>query len=174
MDQVKAKPQLDAMAFTLAEQVRNQHWAEIGEGVTRQDLLDPAFWAHISSKLHVYDEITVIRTDGTLHAKVLVLQTERTWARVFITDWHDLTTRDVSMSQPDPTVIESAIKTTTAQAGALPAAEPEVSGEFSLVYKGPRLKWCVKRATDGQHVREGEPTKASARTWLDEYVKVIS
>lgn len=167
MDQVKAKPQLDAMAFTLAEQVRNIHWAEIGEGVTRQDLLDPAFWAHISSKLHVYDEIIVIRTDGTLHAKVLVLQTERTWARVFITQWHDLTTRDVSMSQPDPAAIEDSPE------GAQPGSDPDASGEFSLIYKGPRLKWCVKRASDGQNVREGEPTKAAARTWLDEYLKVI-
>lgn len=156
-----ATPQLDAQDFMLAEQARNVHRVEVAENITRKDIINPAFWAHVASRMRPYDECIIIRRDGTLFARAVVLQTERTWAIVFLTEWHDLTTRDVSLTQAD------------IKAGAVtPPSDPSM--EFKIVHKGERLKWCVTRQSDGALVREGEATKAAAEAWLTEYKRVIT
>lgn len=161
-------PQLDAQDFSLAEHVRNVFRAEVGEGITRKDIINPSFWAHIGTKVRPYDEITVIRRDGTLYARVIVLQSERTWARVYVTDWHDLTTRDVALSQTEGVAMPKPDELQSPQVALDPAKV------FELKFKGMRMKWCVIRQHDGQVVREGEPDKKAAQVWLDEYLKVIA
>lgn len=161
-------PQIDAQDIALAEQVRNIYRAEVGAGITRKDIVNPAFWAHYATKFRPYDEVTIIRQDGTLFARAVVLQAERTWARMFVLEWHDLTTRDVSMSQATPAQNNAAAEDTTG------AGPTDPSKTFTLMYKGQRMKWCVIRQSDGMVVHEGEADKRAAEAWLTDYIKVIA
>ena len=158
----KATPQLPAERFKLAEHERNVHIITIEEGITRAQLLDPAFLAHVAPKLRPYDQIEIRCDDGTLFARALVLQAERTWARLHILDWHDLTTRDVSLTK----AAKGEQKDETA------ALNP--ADAYQVVLKGPHKKWCVIRKADGGYMREGETTKDAAKTWLDDWLKVTA
>ena len=157
MEDRKGTPQLDASRFKSAEHERNVHSICVEEFISRAQIINPAFLAHIAAKLRPYDEILVRCDDGTIFARLLVLQAERTWARVHITEWHDLTTRDVAQTQTE----------TSEQVA-------EKVAEFRVEYKGSHKKWCIIRNTDGAIVREDEATKALANQWLDGYVKVIA
>jgi len=157
MKEQKATPQLDASRFKLAEHERNVHNICVEDGITRAQIINPAFLAHVASKLRPYDEILVRCDDGTVFARMLVLQSERTWARVHILEWHDLTTRDVAQSQNETSEMVA-----------------EKAAEFKVEYKGSHKKWCVIRQSDSAIVRDGEESKAAANLWLDNYVKVIA
>lgn len=153
----KATPQLDAARFGLAEHQRNVHLCTIEEGVDRQAVQEPAFFAHVATRCRPYDEIIVRRDDGAIFARLLVLQAERTWLRTFVLEWHELTTKDVAQTQT-----------------AMADKAAEVLAQFDIKHKGPHKKWCVIRKQDAAIVREGEESKTSANTWLSEYLKVIA
>lgn len=160
MEKSEVLPQLDASRFNLADQERNVYRIVTDAAVTRQQMLNPAFLGHVANKLRPYDELIILKDDGTLFARAVVTQCERTWARMHITDWHDLTTKDVSLSK---TEIEDHAKT---------AQESE--SLYRVEYKGPVKKWCVIRNQDGAYVREKEDAKAAANLWLQEYLKVTA
>lgn len=164
-EQTKATPQLDNQDFALAEQVRNIWRAEVAENLTRAEITNPAFWAHIATRARPYDEILVIRKDGTLFARMLVLQSERTWVRLHTLEWHDLTTRDISMSQA----------ANEAHRESPPAdAKPDPASQFRIEYKGQRMKWCVIRNADGGVTHEGIASKKEAQNELDQYIRTIA
>lgn len=159
----KATPQLTADRFKLAEHERNVYAITIEEGITRAQIIDPAFLAHVAPKLRPYDQVEVRCDDGTLFARLLVLQAERTWARVHVLEWHDLTTRDVSLT-----------KTAKDTQSGTPAAEVDHEKEYQVVHKGPHKKWCVIRKADGAYIRDGEESKNAATTWLNDWLKVTT
>ena len=159
----KATPQLAAERFKLAEHERNIHSITVEEGITRAQIIDPAFLAHVAAKLRPYDQVEVRCDDGALFAKLLVLQAERTWARVHVLEWHNLTTRDVSLTQTSE-------QEQTATAGPPPGKEQE----YAVAYKGPHKKWSVIRLADGGYMREGEESKAAASHWLTEWLRVTA
>ena len=154
--------QMAADRFKLAEHERNVHSITIEEGVTRAQLINPAFLAHVAAKLRPYDQIEVRCDDGTLFAKLLVLQAERTWARVHVLEWHNLTTRDVSLSQAEDSAEPNPAK----------ALSPE--DDYLVQWKGPHKKWCVIRKADGAYMREAEPDKAAATTWLSDWLRITA
>lgn len=155
-------PQLAAERFKLAEHERNVHSITIEEGISRAQIIDPAFLAHVAAKLRPYDEILVRCDDGAMFARLLVLQSERTWARVHVLEWHNLTTRDVALSQTD----------NAEQSGPANTVDHEL--EYEIKHKGPHKKWSVIRKADGAYVREGEETKAAATAWLSDWLRVTT
>lgn len=159
----QAVPQLAAERFKLAEHERNIHSITVEDGITRAQIIDPAFLAHVAAKLRPYDQVEVRCDDGALFAKLLVLQSERTWARVHVLEWHDLTTRDVALTQT------SDMEQATA---AGPAADKEQ--DYVVAYKGPHKKWSVIRLADGGYMREGEESKAAAQHWLTDWLRVTA
>jgi hypothetical protein len=159
----QATPQLASERFKLAEHERNIHSITVEEGITRAQIIDPAFLAHVAAKLRPYDRVEVRCDDGALFATLLVLQAERTWARVHVLEWHNLTTRDVSLTQTGETDQPVA-------AGPAPNKEQE----YEIAYKGPHKKWSVIRLTDGAYMREGEESKAAASHWLAEWLRVTA
>ena len=160
MEEARATTQLEAGRFKLAEQEVTSYVIDVEHGTTREQILNPAFYAQFSMKLRPYDKIAVRCDDGTIYGELLVIQSERTWARVHVLQWHDLTTKDIAQSQ------------------ATPSTSPEVpadpSKEFRVNYKGAHKKWCVIRQSDEAIVREGEASKANAELWLVEYQRVIA
>lgn len=155
MEETKATPQLDASRFKLAEHENINYVIDVEPGITRQHVLDPAFYAQFSSKLRPYDRIAVRCDDGSLYAELLVLNAERTWARVHVLSWHDLTTRDVSLSQAEAKEHVDATKIPT------PAHRVE--------WKGPHHKWSVIRNTDDAYVHEGDAAREDADLWMREH-----
>lgn len=159
----KAAPQLQAERFKLAEHERNVYIITIEEGITRAQILDQGFLAHVAPKLRPYDQIEVRCDDGTLFARLLVLQAERTWARVHVLEWHDLTTKDVSLTKAQK----------EEQSGPAPARVDHEQA-YQIVHKGPHKKWCVIRKADGAYIREGEESKNAATTWFNDWIKVTT
>lgn len=159
MEEVKNKPtlQLDGAKFTIAEAEREVFMATMEVGTTRADVLDPAYFAHIAPRLRPYTEILLRCEDGTIYAKVLVLQAERTWARVHVLEWHDLTTKDVALSKDDVARIAKLTE--------------EGATEFLVEFKGPTKLHCVIRKQDSAIVFEGIRTKAEAYERLAEHLK---
>jgi len=150
--------QLDGSAnrLGLVEHEQIMYVATVEQGTTREDILNPMFWAHVAPKLRPYTEITVRCDDGTLYAKLLVTQAERTWARVHVLAWHDLTTQDVAKSKKDPVKVDE--------------------DRYKVTQRGPVLKWCVMDTATNPPtpIREKEATRLDAITWLDGFLKTTA
>lgn len=163
MDQKKEQPanvQLDAGRFALAEQQRNVYQIIVEPDVTRAQMLRPEFLAHVAAKVRPYDKLEIIKDDGTLYAEAVVLQCDRTWARIHITAWTDLGVKDVALTQADQQAIEAAVA--------------KSSETYRVEFKGPKKLWCVIRTADSAYVREGEANKSDAHAWLAQYVAVTA
>jgi hypothetical protein len=92
-------PQLAPMGLNGFDYVSTRFDALIPIGVTLEQILKPAFWAHHAVKLKPMDEIRARAEDGTWLAYLVVLDCSRTWAKVAHLAMHNLTTRDVSLTQ---------------------------------------------------------------------------
>lgn len=149
----ESTPQLDAGRMIAKEYDTVDYWVTVEEGITRKQMRDPAFWAHVASKLKPYFFIHLRCDDGSFYAKGIVLQVDRTWAVVHILEWHDLTTKDVAQTEA------AALEMGT-------AAEA-----FDVAYKGAHRKWCVIRKSSQEAVQEKLETKALAAFWLAEHLK---
>ena len=151
--------QLDTARIALAEHERLDYVITVEQGTTRKDMINPLFWAHVAAKLRPYTELTIRCDDGTFYAKAVVTQAERTWARISILSWHDLTTRDVALSAKEPKTKDDA-----------------VDERYEVVQKGPHLKWCIidKSVNPPTIIRDKESSKVEARTWLDQYIRTTT
>jgi hypothetical protein len=118
-------------------------------GVTPENLLDPAFWAHHGVKLKPFDEIRARCDDGTWVAYYIVLDCSRTWARVQLLTKYSLTTSDVSSSQ---------------------ASVEEFKAKHKIVHRGPH-GWSVVREIDKAVLAQGMAVKDEAGTWLDKHAR---
>jgi hypothetical protein len=148
----KPIPQLSPTALHPFEYVSTQHDALIAQGVTPQDLLQPAFWAHHATKLRPYDEIRARAEDGTWIAFYIVLDASRNWARVQQLALHRLTTRDVSLSQTSEDQVKAFIDA------------------HSVTYRGPH-KWSIVRKADRNVLTEGIEQKDDAQAWLEKHAR---
>lgn len=143
----KESPRAQESEFHIAQSVRVQYRHYPAAGITKDHLLDPAYWAVLSRKLRPGDEIAAFAQDGTYYANLLVLSAERTYAKVHLLSYHALTTMDVAQTQAD---------------------------KFRVEYKGIKLKHCVVRLSDGEILHEGSQTKDDAVRWLNEREKQLT
>lgn len=128
------------------------HWAlTVVPGTSREMLIEPSYWSHVSYRLRPYDEITVRSDDGTLYARYLVLACDRLWARVEELEWKRLTSADVSMSQA----------AAMARAG------------YEIKHMGPHLLWCVLRKSDQSRIKSGEPSERDAENWIRQHIRAV-
>jgi hypothetical protein len=134
--------------YGAAEFTMGRHVVTVEQGTTIEEIQNPAFWAHVSSRFQPYDEITARVDDGLWYAKLLVLVPGRNWAKVKLLHKWELSTSDVEQ---------------TAAA---------VADGYEIKMRGPHLKWCVIRNSDQQAVKEGCGTRVEAQAWLDEHLKV--
>lgn len=160
----KPNPQLSPSRFQLAEQVCNTFAVTVEPGLTPAQIMHPDFLGHIAAKLRPYDELKVRCDDGSLYARLLVLQTDRAWARTRVLEWHNLTTKDVAQTEAALQTKESPNK---------PPADA-ADAPYRCEYKGPHLKWVVIRNSDGAVLQDKLADKAAAHTWRDEYIKVVA
>lgn len=151
-EEPKPNPQLSASRFQAAEAARNAWVITVEQGLTRAQITHPDFFAQIGAKLRPYDRVEVRCDDGTFFVELLVLEASRTYARVHVLKWDDLTTKDVAQSQPTGDALKL----------------------YRVEHKGPHLGWCVIRNADGDVIRPQEKTKRAAEAWLDDYVRMTA
>ena len=142
-------PILTADRLKGAEFERVIHTAAPAVGHTMEHMLTPAYWAHVAPKLKPWDRVEVRAEDGTFYAELLVLACDRTWARMHVLRWDDLSTQDVSLTE---------------------ASQASASYEVKFT---PNLRWHVIRKLDRQVMHKEAQTRADAELWLREHLKVV-
>lgn len=147
MSEEKRTPQLDPSRFRLAEQVRRVWVMTVEAGLTQDQVSSPAFLAHVAAKCQPYDRIEARADDDSLFAELLVVSVAHATAVVRVLRWEDL-----EGAADDP--------------GEAPTG-------YRVEWKGPHKKHCVIRDADSAIVHEGAASKADARVWLENHLKVI-
>lgn len=156
-EKAKPDPQISAARMKLAEQARNVWVLTVEEKLTRAQVTHPDFFAQVAASWRPYDRVEVRCDDGTFFAEFLVLEAARTYARVHVLAWEDLTTKDVEQTQSvNKAKARDALKA------------------YRVESKGPHLLWCVIRNSDGAVLRDKETSQKTAQTWLDEYVRITA
>jgi len=125
---------------------RTVYTATAHEETLPEDLLVPSYWTHCAETFKPFDKVEVRADDGSWYVELLVLETSRRWARMFLLAKHNLTTADVSLTQAK-------------------------LQEFAVEYKGPHKLHCIIRLSDNEMIHEGERTKAGAHEWLAGRIK---
>jgi len=128
-----------------AEFTRTVYTATIERGHIKSDLIDPKFWAHVAIKLRRGDRVECTSEDGSFYAELMVLACDRTWAKMHVLQWHDLSS--------------SAIQLT-----------PEILAEYLVDFKGPD-GWCVIRKSDNQTLQSKLFTEDEAKRWIEGFVR---
>lgn len=142
----KAPDQLDPQYFGQAEHRRAIYMATVPKGTTKEQLQQPGYWAHVAAKIRPWSRIDVQAEDGSFFAELLVLATDRTWARVRCLSFHNLT--DTEMSQSDAA---------------------KIMGDYEIKWRGPK-KWSVVRRNDSSVINENMHNEADARKWLEVHI----
>ncbi len=137
----------------LLESVSLTYDAKVPIGVTPEDIMAPAFWAHHSVRLRPMDEIRARAEDGSWLCYLVVLDSSRTWTKVQQRQLLKLSTADVSQSQ----AVEESVKAFIEQ--------------HKVIHRGPR-RWSVVREVDGAVVAEDKVTREEAEAWLTGHAKV--
>ena len=149
LEAVKVTPKREVILhiprINLQESVRNFWVATVEPHITREDLLNPSFWANISNAFKQFDRIEVRQDDGKFWAEYIVLHQDKTAAYLKEINWVDLMEKKVEIKNPD----------------------------FKYQYRGPHAKHSVIRVADNSVLIEKLETKASAEKWLLEYLDKI-
>lgn len=132
----------------LAEQWRQDFVVHVPEEHTVEDLLEPAYWAHVAGAraMQRFDRIEARAETGEWVADLLVVSAGRNWANVKLLATHDMTA--------------TASKAT-----------PEARHTVKL--RGPH-KWCVMRISDGAVIQQGLETKQAAEIAMAQYENTLA
>ena len=147
-DTPKREIHLNADRLKLAEHTQRHFSVTVEQGVTKEDILNPHFWTHVSAKMQPYDIVTVRTDDGAWWAQVLVLTAARTYAKTAMINFVALTSGDVSMSE-----------------------DFRLEGH-KVTWRGPQNKWTVVREKDGAVVKEKIESRNEGAKWLEEFVNM--
>lgn len=122
-----------------ADYVRQRLHIGTAEGATLDDLMRPAFWAHVAAQMRPGALIDVVDPAGSYDATLRVTETGEGWAKVRM------------------------LRLWTAE----PAAAEEDHGA-RVEWGGPRHKWRVVRGSDNAAIHIGCATEDEASKWLAE------
>lgn len=127
----------------LAESKRHDYVADIPEAHTREDLLQPSYWAHVATLLAPFDRIECRSETGEWFSDLVVVSAGRNYAVMRELQHVDFTDQ--------------------------PAAAPQaVESKHHIVWKGPK-KFVVVRNSDKSIISEGHHTRTDAQLALDQY-----
>lgn len=144
----KEDPRIHGDRFQLLEHTNLIHCARVEDNITRDHLLSPEFWSHVSGKITTGDKI-VVRNDAlTQYAELLVLDSGSGYVKVHILSWHDLVAKASAEQQ--------------SVAGAV--------DDYLIEFKGNAKLHVVIRKSDGMVIHEGERQKIGAVAWLQAYL----
>lgn len=137
----RREPQAVPQRTRLAEYER-QDWCHNAEtGTTLEDIQSDSYWALMAADFKPYARIEVRIDTGEWLAELLVLQCERTWAKVHLLKSYELTKVE----------------------------DFPVSMRHRVEWKGPQRKWSVIRTSDQQPVRDKFESRSEGNDWLAGY-----
>ena len=139
----KANPSVLPNQFSLAQYKRNDWVAEIHHKYTVNDILDPAFWAHVAAEMNPFDIIEARWEDGSRIVNLRVVYCERTYAKVKIISTEDLADESKEV--------------------------PAESLKHRIDWKGPHLRFCVIRNSDNEILSQGHKERGQASAWMTDY-----
>lgn len=117
-------------------------------GITFEDVQKPDYWSHVAAQLRPCARIEVISEDMSWFGELLVLDSDRLWAKVAPLRFVELASREVP---------------------------PEIAASgYEVAYKGPEKKHVVIRKSDKAIVQEGIARKADAEAWVTEHLKTLA
>lgn len=132
----------------LQSEYARQDWViNAEEGTSISDVLDPAYWAHVSAQMKPYDRAEVRLETGEWMLELLVLTSERNWARVHLLQKYDL----VATEQVAPPAQKHLVK-----------------------WRGPQHKHCVVRIADNEVLSKDHESAEIAAQWLRNYENTTS
>lgn len=134
----------------VASHARTVHVAYIEYGATKEKLLEPDFWKHVSTSLRIGDRIELYCEAGTFYGEAIVLNTGVSAALIKILNWHELTGYDDREPAQDP-----------------------LRDQYIVKWGNPTTQWRIIRTADNEVVKEHLPTKEVAYRELDDYIKAL-
>jgi hypothetical protein len=140
--EVSAIPQ----SVGLAEAKRRDFVVDVPEEHRREDLLDPAYWAHVARELAPFDRIEARAETSEWFSELVVVSAGRNYAVVREISHFDMTGQ---------------------------ASAPSVEARHTVSWKGPR-KFCVVRLKDREVISDGHHTREDAQLALVQYENRIS
>lgn len=146
-EEVKRSVVVPEQRMNSAEYWRRDWVVNAEEGTTKDDILKPDYWALVSYKMHPYDRIELRLETGEWIAELLVVQAERTFAKVVLLHFHELVSAN---------------------------SLPEVPSKFRIEWKGPQHKHAVIRVSDSVVLKNGFDSKDKARDWLTNYERAAA
>lgn len=138
----KTNVQLSPSGLGQAEYVRVVWAATAAYGVTREQIEDPSYWAHVAAKLKPKARIEVTAEDDSFYAEYLVTSCDKTWAKVACLKFIDLTNTEVTKEQVEG-----------------------ITANYSVEFRGPK-KWSVLRKSDRSVLQEGLHSREDGNKWL--------
>ena len=147
MSETKRNPVLTEQRIGGNDYLRQDFVVTAEEGTTKDDVLQPGYWAHVAGRFQKFDRIEVRQETGEWTMDLIVNDAGRNWAKVHVMHVYDL---------------------------APASAEPPVALEHKVEWKGPHLKFCVIRVSDGSKLQEGFPDRSAAEAWLKNHEAVVT
>jgi hypothetical protein len=132
--------QLTPRRFKSSDSIRNQWHAEPEFGTPADALLDPAYWAHVSSQMRRGDIVCALSEDNSYFCELLVIDAGKLFAKV---------------------IQLRCVKITSAQ-----MLNVDVPDGYEIKFRGPR-KWSVLRNKD---VLKDDMEKTQAEAWLRDHL----
>ncbi len=142
--------QINGTRVKPAEYQRTVWAVTVEQGVLRETLKQPGFWAHVAREMKPYDKIEVRCDDGSFFGELLVLDVGRAWVKVRELSFISLTNADVSQTQAQ-----------------------ELEETHEVKWKGPHNKWCVIRKGDNELLKKECQSQDEAVFWLKEHLKAV-
>lgn len=125
--------------FQLSESAQCFFTVTAPVGATREDLLEPGFWVHVTGRLRAMSELTVIAQDCSWYAKLLCLYAQG---------------QEVQMRElgfwPIDAVEQLGIET----------------DKFAVRWAGPTHLWRIIRKDDNVIMQKGFKTRNEAASWM--------
>jgi len=137
--------QLKESRFSVSEFESNTWRVTVEEGVTREDILHPAYFAHCARRITPFDRMEILDDLSSFYAEALVLSVNRNGVRLQILHWHELD-----------------------------ATEPVDTDECEVKWTGPHGKFAVVRTADKATLVNQISTKIEAQRWLAENTRKIA
>ena len=126
----------------LAEEYRQDWVVNVKADVHKDEVLDPAFWAHVAEMMKPFDTIEVRWEDGSLIRNLRVVWAQKGYARV-----HLVSDEELEKVNPD-----SEVKSMT----------------YEVRWKGPVKRFAVIRRKDQKEIQDGFMDKAAANKWISD------
>jgi hypothetical protein len=107
---------------------------------TKEQIMAPAYWAHVSRRHRVGDKIEALWEDGSAYAELLIIACDKDYTKTVLLTFLDITGGSAA----------------------------KADGQFDVQWKGSVKKHCIVRLSDGAVIQEGLQTKVDAEAWLEQ------